>query len=174
MQDSCDKCYIYTSTLYMDKLYKVFLLFVGLIALNFSVQGQLESLYPYILLNTTNTSVNALANADVTGANSARETYQWASMGEFYSPKEVSNFTNFPNPAITSTTIAYTLSDRATVSLRVIDLAGKQLAVLVKQEQAAGRQEIYWEFAKSNITSGMYILVLQVENKVYSRKMIVQ
>jgi hypothetical protein len=60
------------------------------------------------------------------------------------------------------------------VNLRVIDLTGKQLAVLVKQDQAAGKQDYFWELSKNNISPGMYILVLQVENKVYSRKVIVQ
>lgn len=88
---------------------------------------------------------------------------------------QVINFTNYPNPAVTQTTIAYQLTDRATVTLRVIDLTGKQLAVLInKQSQDAGKKEYFWELSKNNITSGMYILVLQVDNKNYSRKVIVQ
>jgi hypothetical protein len=159
----------------MEKLYKVIVLFVGLIAMNNSVQAQSASFYPYASAETTigtNASVGDFYSAALAVKNTGEN--DWAGINALYSPKEVTNFTNFPNPAITSTTIAYTLSDRATVSLRVIDLAGKQLAVLVKQEQAAGKQEYFWELSKNNITSGMYILVLQVENKVYSRKMIVQ
>lgn len=83
-------------------------------------------------------------------------------------------FTNYPNPAVTYTNIAYNLATRAKVNLRVVDLTGKQLAVLVKQEQAAGRQEYYWNLSKYKITSGMYILILQIDNKSYSRKVIVQ
>lgn len=141
----------------MGKLYKVILLFVGLIAMNSSVQAQLDVFSPYFLASHTNMDLLAISD-------------------EFTDPfdKEVTNFTNYPNPVTTSTTIAYTLSTRATVNLRVVDLTGKQLAVLVKQEQAAGKQEYFWELSKNNITSGMYILVLQVENKVYSRKIIVQ
>ena len=83
-------------------------------------------------------------------------------------------FTNYPNPAKSNTTIAYTLANKAKVTLKVIDLAGKQLAILVKQDQAAGKQEYYLDFTKNKITSGMYILVLQIDNKTYSRKVIVQ
>nr|WP_233166083.1 T9SS type A sorting domain-containing protein [Pedobacter sp. ASV12] len=43
-----------------------------------------------------------------------------------------------------------------------------------KQAQDAGKKEFFWELSKNNITSGMYILVLQVDNKNYSRKIIVQ
>lgn len=83
-------------------------------------------------------------------------------------------FTNYPNPAKSNTTIAYTLANKAKIILRVIDLTGKQLALLLKQDQAAGKQEYYWDFAKNKVSSGMYILILQIDNKTYSRKVIVQ
>lgn len=144
--------------------------------MSISVQAQLGVLSPYIISETT-------ANTDIIIANNVANTMDdaqlsnaddWAGLTLAFGGKDVVDFTNYPNPAITSTTIAYTLTAKATVNLRVIDLAGKQLAVLIKQEQAAGKQEYYWELAKNNITSGMYILVLQVENKIYSRKIIVQ
>lgn len=84
------------------------------------------------------------------------------------------NFSNYPNPAVSYTNITYNLPSRAKVTLRVVDLTGKQLAILIKQEQAEGRQEYRWDLTKNRITSGMYILVLQIDNKSYSRKVIVQ
>lgn len=84
------------------------------------------------------------------------------------------SFTNYPNPAKSQTTVAYNLNARAKVTLKVIDLAGKQLALLISQEQNAGKQEYYWDFSKYKITSGMYILMLQIDQKTYSRKVIVQ
>lgn len=91
-----------------------------------------------------------------------------------FSDKQVSNFTNYPNPATLRTTISYTLSAKTKVNLRVIDLAGKQLAVLVKADQSAGKHEFEWEFANNNVSAGMYILLLQVDSKTYTRKVIVQ
>ncbi|RZK51691.1 MAG: T9SS type A sorting domain-containing protein, partial [Pedobacter sp.] len=38
----------------------------------------------------------------------------------------------------------------------------------------AGKHEFEWEFANNNISAGMYILVLQVDSKTYTRKVIVQ
>ncbi|RZK79949.1 MAG: T9SS type A sorting domain-containing protein [Pedobacter sp.] len=84
------------------------------------------------------------------------------------------NFTNYPNPATTRTTVGYTLSQKSSVNLRVIDLAGKQLAVLIKSTQATGKHEFNWEFVNNNISAGMYILVLQVDSKTYTRKVIIQ
>ena len=84
------------------------------------------------------------------------------------------SFSNFPNPATTQTTISYTLQIKSKVNLKVVDLTGRQLAVLVNKDQASGKQEIIWNFTKNKVTSGMYILILRIDNKTYSRKVIVQ
>lgn len=83
-------------------------------------------------------------------------------------------FSNYPNPATSQTRVSYNLSVKAKVNLKVLDLTGRQLAVLVNVEQAAGQQEYYWDFTKNKITSGMYILILKINNDTYSRKVIVQ
>ena len=139
----------------MDKLYKIIVLFILLATMNLTVQSQLSPHIPYL-------------------ANSVRynPTHAWNTM--LAKHKQTVDFTNYPNPATTFTTVGYYLNAKSNVVLRVIDLAGKQLAVLVKQQQDAGKQEFYWELSRNNITSGMYILVLQVDNKSYSRKIIVQ
>lgn len=83
-------------------------------------------------------------------------------------------FTNYPNPVTNQTTITYVLPTKAKVILKVIDLTGKQLAVLIRQEQDEGKQEYNWQLHRNHITSGMYILVLQVGNESYTKKIIVQ
>lgn len=141
----------------MEKLYKLIVLFVGLTAMNLNVQAQVYSHSPYL--------------ASAVKYSSA---YSWNNILFIKKTKQTVDFINFPNPATNFTTISYNLSTNANVILKVIDLAGKQLAVLVKQPQNAGKQEFYWELSKNNITSGMYILILQVDGKTYSRKIIVQ
>lgn len=142
----------------MEKLYKLILLFVGLTVLNLTAQAQQIYRAPYLVLS-------AYSNYS--------SVYAWNSILKA-KPQQGIDFINYPNPASTSTTISYYLANKANVNLRVIDLAGKQLAVLIKQQQNAGKQEYYWEFARNNISAGMYILFLQVDNKTYSRKIIVQ
>lgn len=142
----------------MEKLYKLIVLFVGLTVLNLTAQAQQVYRAPYLVLS-------AYSNYS--------SVYAWNSILKA-KPQQTIDFINYPNPASTSTTIAYYLANKANVNLRVIDLAGKQLAVLIKQQQNAGKQEYYWEFARNNISAGMYILFLQVDNKTYSRKIIVQ
>ena len=164
--------YLHYQPLYMAKLYKIIVLFVGLIAVNINVQAQLDFFARYVAPAKVDNEVMT-ANA-IPAKHTLQFTQDWAGVSNLFATKEVSDFFNYPNPAVTHTTIAYTLSAKANVSLKVIDLAGKQLAVLVKQEQAAGKQEYYWELAKHNISPGMYILILQVDNKILSRKIIVQ
>ena len=125
----------------------------------------MAKLYKLIVLMIGLTAMGYTAQAQVSNSN--------AISSSALQQQEV-KFTNYPNPAKSNTTIAYTLANKAKVTLKVIDLAGKQLAILVKQDQAAGKQEYYWDFTKNKITSGMYILVLQIDNKTYSRKVIVQ
>ena len=83
-------------------------------------------------------------------------------------------FSNYPNPASSHTTVSYNLTTNAKVNLKVLVLTGRQLAVLVNLEQSAGKQEYYWDFKRNKITSGMYILMLRINNNTYSRKVIVQ
>lgn len=164
--------YLHYQPQYMAKLYKILVFFIGLTVMNINVHAQLGAVFPYF--------VSAEINSDLLIAESYRSQQFFGDLESlisnhsFRGNKEVTDFTNYPNPAVTQTTIAYTLSAAAKVNLRVIDLTGKQLCVLVKTEQAAGKQEYYWELSKNNVTAGMYILVLQVDNKIYSRKIIVQ
>lgn len=143
----------------MEKLYKLIVLFVGLTVLNLTAQAQQNLRAPYLLLS-------AYSNFS--------SYYGWNTILNHSKPQQTIDFINYPNPASASTTVSYHLTNKAAVTLRVIDLAGKQLAVLIKQQQNAGKQEYYWEFARNNISAGMYILFLQVDNKSYSRKIIVQ
>ncbi|RZK54068.1 MAG: T9SS type A sorting domain-containing protein [Pedobacter sp.] len=139
----------------MIKLYKPIVFFFLVFVLNLNVSAQVKG---YALPISNATSVVGYKIFEVAN----------------FANKQVSNFTNYPNPASLRTTVSYTLSAKTKVNLRVIDLAGKQLAVLVKADQSAGKHEFEWEFANNNISAGMYILVLQVDSKTYTRKVIVQ
>lgn len=83
-------------------------------------------------------------------------------------------FFNYPNPARSQTTVSYNLTINAKVTLQVVDLTGRQLAVLINAEQTAGKKEYYWDFTKNRITSGMYILILKINNTTFSRKVVIE
>ncbi len=65
---------------------------------------------------------------------------------------------NYPNPFNPSTTIAYELSRRSFVILRIFDLLGREIEILVYEEQQAGIYNVQWN--ASRYSSGTYIVQL--------------
>ena len=67
---------------------------------------------------------------------------------------------NYPNPFATATTLPYTLRRAADVSIKVYDLLGREVAVLLQQRQAAGEHEVTLD--GSRLAMGTYVCVLDV------------
>jgi len=79
-------------------------------------------------------------------------------------------FQNYPNPWNPSTTIKYTITENSHVSIRVYDILGNLIKILVNEEKPAGNYEI--TYYASTITSGVYFYRLQAGNFVETKKMI--
>jgi len=77
---------------------------------------------------------------------------------------------NYPNPFNPHTLIRYHLSEPARVTLRVFDLAGREVTTLVQTQQAAGTHAA--AFDGSALASGLYLYRLEVRGQVVSRKML--
>jgi hypothetical protein len=67
---------------------------------------------------------------------------------------------NYPNPFNPTTTIMYELSVHGSVTLKIYDALGREIATLVNKEQTAGTYEV--PFDARNITSGIYFYRLQI------------
>lgn len=77
---------------------------------------------------------------------------------------------NYPNPFNPATTIRFGLSKSTNVTLKVYDILGREIAVLVNNEPMnAGKFEV--KFDASNLASGTYIYKLKAGNNVVSKKM---
>lgn len=61
---------------------------------------------------------------------------------------------NYPNPFNPSTTINFQLPAKSYTTLKVYDILGKEVAVLINEEKAAGKYSI--SFDGSQLTSGVY------------------
>jgi hypothetical protein len=77
---------------------------------------------------------------------------------------------NYPNPFNPSTAIAYTLPEDGNVELKVFDLSGRQVDVLVQEHQSAGSYRLTLD--GSHMSSGIYIYTLSSGNVHLTRKMI--
>jgi len=67
---------------------------------------------------------------------------------------------NYPNPFNPRTTIAYRLPSRATAELTIHDVLGRELVVLIHEEQEAGIHTVDWD--AHEFPSGLYVYLLLV------------
>ena len=77
---------------------------------------------------------------------------------------------NFPNPFNPSTVIRYSLSTASHVSLKVFDILGKEMAVLVNERKEAGSFSYQWN--TTGLPSGVYFYRLQAGNNTATKKLI--
>ena len=77
---------------------------------------------------------------------------------------------NYPNPFNPTTKIKYQIPQKGFVSLKVYDILGKEVAILVKEEKRPGVYEI--EFNASFLPSGIYFYRLQINDYTKTLKML--
>lgn len=81
---------------------------------------------------------------------------------------------NYPNPFNPATQIQYTINSRQFVSLKVFDVLGNEIAVLVNEEKPAGKYTIEFnsESRANNLSTGIYIYQLRAGTFAESKKML--
>ena len=77
---------------------------------------------------------------------------------------------NYPNPFNPSTMIRFSLPERQTVSLRVYNLLGEEVASLVNETLTAGEHVV--EFNAQGLASGMYLYKLQAGSLTQTKRML--
>ncbi|MBU1101790.1 MAG: T9SS type A sorting domain-containing protein [Bacteroidetes bacterium] len=77
---------------------------------------------------------------------------------------------NYPNPFNASTVILYQIPYEASVSIKVFDLLGRQMATLVNGRKSSGNHEVI--FDGGNISSGIYLYTFEVGDVIKTSKMI--
>ena len=77
---------------------------------------------------------------------------------------------NYPNPFNPNTTIKYSLPKQSSVTLKVFDVLGGEVATLVNKEQPQGNYEV--EFDGMDLTSGIYFYQLIANDFVETKKMV--
>ena len=77
---------------------------------------------------------------------------------------------NYPNPFNPITTIQYSIPQRSSVTLKVYDVLGNEIAALVNEEKDRGVYSV--SFDTSNLASGIYLYRLQAGSFIETKKMI--
>ncbi len=85
----------------------------------------------------------------------------------FMLPEEYALHGNYPNPFNAVTTIRYDLPEDSFVVLKIYDLMGREIRILINFKQAAGFKTILWD-GKDNygnkVSSGVYIYFLSAKS----------
>jgi hypothetical protein len=79
---------------------------------------------------------------------------------------------NSPNPFKSATTIKYNLPNADYVTLKIYNIVGQELVILVDEFQTAGEHEIEWK--PREIASGIYFYKLEAGDFTASRKLILK
>ena len=77
---------------------------------------------------------------------------------------------NYPNPFNPATTISYQLPEKGSVSLKVYDVLGKEIATVVNGLQEAGYYTV--QFDASKFSTGIYFYRFQAHNYTEMKKML--
>jgi flagellar hook assembly protein FlgD len=84
--------------------------------------------------------------------------------GEEGLPASFALMQNYPNPFNPTTTIRYALPVQSTVTLRIYDVIGREVATLINGVVQAGYHDVAWTTTNSSgalLSSGMYFYRLE-------------
>jgi len=101
--------------------------------------------------------------------------------GEFIIAKDFILYQNYPNPFNPTTKIKYIIPETGSlllrgarggsVTLKIYDILGDEIATLVNEEQSPGEYEV--EFDGRNLAGGVYFYSLRVEGFSETKKMLI-
>ena len=77
---------------------------------------------------------------------------------------------NYPNPFSESTTIRYSLPQSMRVRLAVFDALGREVSLLVNQQQPAGDYAI--NFEAGNLPVGIYLARIELDHLRFTKQMV--
>jgi photosystem II stability/assembly factor-like uncharacterized protein len=84
------------------------------------------------------------------------------SKNQYTNTKAVNNIHNYPNPFNPATIISYSLPENSFVKIRVYDITGRELSLLVNKYEQAGEHSV--QFNAEGLTSGVYFYSVTVDN----------
>src|SRR5690606_4229678 len=83
-------------------------------------------------------------------------------------PSEFGLTQNYPNPFNPSTKIAFDLPKQSFVRLKVFDITGREVAVLVNKDLHAGSYSV--DFSGEGFTSGVYLYRIEAGDFIRTKR----
>jgi hypothetical protein len=77
-------------------------------------------------------------------------------------------FQNYPNPFNPTTNIKYQLRDNKFVTLKVYDVLGREISILVNEKKKAGIYDV--NFNNNNLSTGIYFYSLFIDGELFETK----
>jgi photosystem II stability/assembly factor-like uncharacterized protein len=85
-------------------------------------------------------------------------------------PDKYNLFQNYPNPFNPTTNIKYQITNNGFVTLKVFDINGKEISIVVNEKQTAGTYEATLD--ASALSSGVYFYQLKTDDYMKTMKMV--
>ncbi len=87
-----------------------------------------------------------------------------------FTPKEYTLYQNYPNPFNPSTTISFSIPEGSFVTLKIYDMLGREVAILISEELSSGTYSQQWNAV--GLAGGIYFYSLQAGSFVETMKLV--
>ncbi len=88
----------------------------------------------------------------------------------------ISDLNLFPNPVSSTATISFSLNQTKTVSVKIVDITGREIKTLVNEKLNAGQHPIGWNIINQNnqaVDDGIYFIKIDTGDNTVSKKITV-
>lgn len=139
----------------------------------------LDSVDPPIVINPGDTFPFIIGLCDYSYDEFGLNPRTPADLGGNHNDENVINplakFYNYPNPFNPETTISFTLTKRAKVSVNIYNISGQKVKTLVNDVRPAGTNNVTWNGTDNNnnpVSSGVYMYKIKNGRHTSTKKMI--
>ncbi|MFA5668477.1 MAG: phosphodiester glycosidase family protein [Balneolaceae bacterium] len=141
----------------------------GLNSTNFYFPFNFESVNIRLPKNTTNGNIEGYIRLYEVGVSYGDTPVSNEKESQLVLPQNVNLNQNYPNPFNPTTNISFSLPKSSNVELKVFDLLGREVQVLVNERLSSGGY--HYTFDASALSSGVYFYQLKTDAGLLSKKM---
>jgi hypothetical protein len=81
--------------------------------------------------------------------------------GSYFNINTYSLYQNYPNPFNPSTIISWQVPEKCRITIKLFDILGRNLAILLNQEVGPGEHKTEFDASKYNLSSGVYLIQME-------------